>query len=53
MVFPLEVGESRSGMKKEDFPRIYEYLGRLHQSESYKSAIQKIVEVEGKFKTNL
>ena len=53
MSFALEVGESRSGMSKEQFPRIYEYVARLHKGESYQRAVQKIVEVEGKFKTNL
>jgi glutathione S-transferase len=53
MSFPLEAGESRSGMTKEQFPRVWEYVARLHEREAYKRAVQKIVEVEGSFKTNL
>lgn len=53
MSFALEAAESRSGTSKEQFPRIWAYVARLHEMESYKRAVQKIVEVEGKFKTNL
>ena len=53
MQFPLEVGESRSGMSKEQFPRIWGYMSRLHERESYKRAVQKIEKVEGEFKSNL
>ena len=53
MSFALEAAESRSGLPKEQFPRIWAYVDRLHEIESYKHAVQKIVEVEGKFKTNL
>ena len=53
MSFPLEAGGDRSGMKKEDFPRISAYLHKLHEREAYKRAVQKIIEVQGEFKTNL
>ena len=53
MSFALEAAESRSGLPKEQFPRIWAYADRLHEMESYKLAVQKIVEVEGQFKTNL
>jgi glutathione S-transferase len=51
--FPLEVGESRSGMSKDQFPRVYEYVARLHEQDGYKRAVKKIEEVEGAFKTHL
>ena len=53
MSFALEAAESRSGLPKEQYPRIWEYVDRLHGIDSYKRAVQKIVEVEGKFKNNL
>ncbi len=53
MSFPLEAGESRSGMKKEQFPKIWAYVDRLHAREAYKRSVNKIEAVEGSFKTNL
>lgn len=51
--FPLEAGQSRSGFTKEDYPQVWEYIDRLHEREAYKRAVQKIVDIEGEFKTNL
>lgn len=53
MSFPLEAGAGRSGMKKEDFPKVWAYIEKLQGREAYKRAVQKIVEVEGEFKTHL
>jgi glutathione S-transferase len=53
MSFPLEAGQSRSGMTKEQYPKIWSYLDRLHERDAYKRAVKKIEEVEGSFKTNL
>ena len=36
-------------MSKEQFPRIWGYMSRLHERESYKRAVQKIETVEGEF----
>jgi glutathione S-transferase len=51
--FPLEAGQSRSGFKQEQYPKIWAYIDRLHERAAYKRSVQKIVEVEGKFRTNL
>lgn len=53
MSFPLEAGNSRSGMKQETYPKVFEYVEKLHQREAYKRATEKIIEVEGRFKTTL
>ena len=53
MSFPLEVGQARSGMSKEQCPLLWAYLDRLYQREAYKRAVQKIESVEGSFKSHL
>ncbi len=53
MSFPLEVGQSRSGMSKEQCPKIWAYVDHLHEREAYKRSVKKIEEIEGSFKTNL
>jgi glutathione S-transferase len=53
MSFPLEAGQTRSGMSETDCPLVWAYVDRLHQREAYKRSVQKISEVEGSFKTNL
>jgi glutathione S-transferase len=53
MSFPLEAGNSRSGLKRETYPRVFAYVEKLHEREAYKRATEKIIEVEGRFKTAL
>lgn len=53
MSFPLEAGESRSGMTKEQCPKLWGYVAQLHEREAYKRSVKKIEEIEGSFKTNL
>jgi glutathione S-transferase len=53
MVFPLEAGGSRTGMAEEAYPRLNAYVKLLHDSDGYKRAVQKIVEVEGEYNSNL
>jgi glutathione S-transferase len=53
MSFPLEAGNSRSGVKREKFPKVFAYVEKLHQRDAYKRATQKIIAVEGEFKTTL
>ena len=51
--FPLAAGQSRSGFSREDYPRVWAYIDRLHEREAYQRAVQKIVDIEGEFKTTL
>lgn len=51
--FPLEAGQTRSGFTKDQYPKIWEYVDRIHEREAYKRSVAKIVELEGEFKTNL
>lgn len=53
MGFPLEVANSRSGVRAEDFPKAFEYVTQLSKRDAYKRAVQKIVEIEGQYKTKL
>lgn len=51
--FPLEAGQSRSGFTREDYPLVWAYVDRLHEREAYKRSVQKIVDIEGEFKSTL
>lgn len=53
MSFALEASNSRSGIKQEEFPKVFAYVEKLHQREAFKRATEKIIEVEGQFKTTL
>lgn len=53
MSFPLEAGQSRSGFTKDQYPKIWDYVDRLHEREAYKRAVAKIIVLEGRFKTTL
>ena len=51
--FPLEAGQSRSGFTRDQYPKIWALVDRIHERDAYKRAVAKIVEIEGDFKTNL
>lgn len=47
MVFPLEAAHGRAGLTADKYPKLVEYINRLHQREAYKRAIKKVEEVTG------
>jgi len=47
MVFPLEAGQGRTGLTKEKYPKLIEYLEMLHGREAYKRAIKKVEDTTG------
>jgi len=51
MSFPMEAGQSRSGMTKAQYPKIWAYIDQLHQRPAYKRSVDIIVDREGEFKT--
>ncbi|EXJ83550.1 glutathione S-transferase [Capronia coronata CBS 617.96] len=51
--FPLEAGTSRSGFSREQYPKVWAYVDRLHEREAYQRSVQKIIEIEGAFKTSM
>lgn len=53
MSFPLEAGTARSGLKQESFPKVFAYVSSLYERPAYKRARERIIEVEGQFKTSL
>ncbi|KAF2673617.1 glutathione S-transferase [Microthyrium microscopicum] len=54
MIFPLEVAPGRSGLTKEKYPKILEYVDMIHNREAYKRAIKKVEDATGeKFSISL
>lgn len=53
MSYPMEAAQDRSGLTKEQYPRVWAYVDHLHENEAYKRSVRKIEEVEGSFKTHL
>jgi glutathione S-transferase len=51
MSFPLQAGNSRSGVQQGEYPKVLAYVEKLHQREAYKRATEKIIEIEGRYKT--
>jgi glutathione S-transferase len=52
MSYPLEAGLSRSPLK-DKYPRLVKYTELLTNEPGYKKAVDKIVEIEGKFEASL
>lgn len=53
MNFPLDAAKSRAGLTKQKYPNLYAYIDRLESSESYKRAVQKIIDIEGSYNPTL
>lgn len=49
--FPLLAGRERAGLTKEKYPLLDAYVDSLEQEPGYKRAVEKIVEIDGKFET--
>jgi len=47
--FPLMAGRERSGMTAEAYPKLFAYVDKLGEEPGYKTAVEKITEIEGKF----
>ena len=53
MSFPLGAARSRAGLTKEKYPLLWSYIERLEAGESYKRAVQKIIDIEGSYDPEL
>ncbi|MCJ1280085.1 hypothetical protein MMC21_007910 [Puttea exsequens] len=53
MSFPLGAVRGQSGLTKEAFPKLWDYVDRLQNEEGYKKAAQKIIEIEGSYDPKL
>lgn len=53
MSFPLAAAKGRAGFKQEAHPKLWAYVERLEAQEAYKKAVERIVEVEGSYNSNL
>jgi glutathione S-transferase len=51
--FPLIAGGKRTGLSKEKYPKLGAYVERLENEPGYKKAVDKIIELDGKFETTL
>ncbi|KAH6719970.1 glutathione S-transferase [Leptodontidium sp. MPI-SDFR-AT-0119] len=47
--FPLLAGRSRTGLTKEKYPKLYDYIDRMEAEPGYKKSVAKIIEIDGKF----
>jgi glutathione S-transferase len=50
MIFPLEGAKAWAGMDEKKYPSLCRYLEKLKERESYKRAVERVVDVEGSFK---
>lgn len=53
MSFPLGAAKKRAGVTKEKYPLLWAYIDRLEAGESYKRAVQKIIDLEGSYDPEL
>ena len=49
MSFPLAAAKGLAGVTKEKYPLLWGYVERLESSDSYKRAVQKIIDIEGSY----
>lgn len=49
MSFPLIAGQEQTGLTKEKYPKLAAYIEMLQQEPGYKRAVEKIVQIEGKY----
>lgn len=49
MSYPLIAAKGRAGLTKEKYPKLCEYVDRLEKEPAYIKAVDKIVEIEGKY----
>jgi len=49
MSFPITASKAGGNFTKEKYPKLWAYAEKLENEEGYKKAVQKIVEVEGKY----
>ena len=47
--FPLIAGRERSGLTPETYPKLTAYIDGLEKEPGYAKAVQKIIEIDGKF----
>jgi glutathione S-transferase len=53
MSFPLIAGKGRAGMSEITHPNLWAYTTRLEKEPGYQKAVQKIIEIDGKFKASI
>jgi len=47
--FPLIAGGSRTGLDKEKYPKLFDYVQRIQKEPGYLKAVEKIIEIDGKY----
>ncbi|KAG9239261.1 hypothetical protein BJ875DRAFT_366144, partial [Amylocarpus encephaloides] len=51
--FPLIAGKERAGLTQEKYPKLFDYVGRLEKEPGYEKAVQKIIDIDGKFEVTI
>ena len=49
----LATSPEKHGFTKEKYPKLWEYVDRLQAMDGYKRAVQKIIDVDGKYDPEL
>ena len=53
MSFPLLAGEKTASMSKDKFPRVWQYVQKLHETDGYKRSVKKIEELGGDWRITM
>ena len=53
MSFPLVAARGRAGLTKEAYLKLWSYVDKLEAQDGYKKAVQKVIDVEGRFESAL
>ncbi|KAL8664238.1 MAG: hypothetical protein Q9202_003188 [Teloschistes flavicans] len=53
MSFPLGAAKGRSNFTKANYPALWDYVDRIEALDSFKRAVQKIIDVEGSYDPSL
>ena len=53
MSLPLSAVRGKHGFTKEKYPKLWAYVDRLQAMDGYKRAVQKIIDVDGRYDPEL
>ena len=53
MSFPLGEVRGKHGFTKEKYPKLWAYVDRLQATDGYKRAVQKIIDVDGRYEPEI
>ena len=53
MSLPLSAVRGKHGFMKEKYPKLWAYVDKLEAMDGYKRAVQKIIDIDGKYDPDL